>query len=53
MDIFLTNNLTNKILMGIGSGLDWVTYYDVVFRTEYSLNQYGDYNFNIAVVAAI
>ncbi len=48
-----TNNLTNKILMGIGSGLDWVTYYDVVFRTEYSINQYGEYNFNIAVVAPI
>ena len=48
-----TNNLTNKFLIGAGSGLDWVTYYDVVFRTEYSINQFGECNFNIAVVAPI
>lgn len=48
-----TNDLTNKFLIGAGSGLNWVTYYDVVFRTEYSINQLGECNFNIAVVAPI
>jgi hypothetical protein len=48
-----TNDLTNRLLIGAGSGFNWVTYYDVVFRTEYSVNQFGELNFNIAVVAPI
>lgn len=49
----LNNNLTNKFLAGAGTGLDWVTYYDIVIRTEYSFNQFGASNFNISFVAPI
>ncbi len=34
----LNNFLTNKSLWGNGIGLDFVTYYDLVFRLEYSVN---------------
>jgi outer membrane protein assembly factor BamA len=31
--------LANKFLLGGGVGLDFVTYYDLVFRVEYSINR--------------
>ena len=32
------NSFSNKVAMGYGAGLDLVTYYDIVFRIEYSFN---------------
>tara|TARA_Y100001934_G_C12383423_1_gene794033 strand:- start:5829 stop:7199 length:1371 start_codon:yes stop_codon:yes gene_type:complete len=48
-----TNELANQLLLGGGSGIDWVTYYDVVIRTEYSINQFGNTNFNISFVSPL
>ncbi len=36
------NPLTNRLLAGGGLGLHLITFYDVVFRTEYTLNREGD-----------
>jgi outer membrane protein assembly factor BamA len=33
-----TNDLQNNILLGYGTGLDFVTYYDIVVRLEFSVN---------------
>ena len=33
-----TNDLQNTLLIGYGAGLDFVTYYDVVVRLEFSVN---------------
>ena len=49
----MNNKLGNEFLIGAGSGIDWVTYYDVVIRTEYSFNKYGKANFNISFVSPI
>ncbi len=35
------NDLQNKLLLGYGVGLNLVTYYDMVFRIDYSFNQLG------------
>lgn len=37
-----TENLSNSLLLGTGIGLDLVTYYDMVFRVEASLNRKGE-----------
>jgi outer membrane protein assembly factor BamA len=37
-----TNTLTNSFLYSGGFGLDVVTFYDLVFRFEYSFNQLGE-----------
>lgn len=39
------NTLSNKIIAGYGFGFDFVTYYDIVFRTEYSFNIEGESGF--------
>ena len=39
------NHLSNKWLAGYGIGLDYVTYYDLVFRFEYSINDLGEHGF--------
>src|SRR5690606_31994944 len=36
------NPLVNKMQYSYGAGIDFVTYYDMVFRVEYSLNKLGD-----------
>ncbi|MGB0165858.1 MAG: hypothetical protein ACPF8V_03285 [Luteibaculum sp.] len=36
------NPLDRKLLLGYGLGLDVVTYYDFVFRVEYSSNRFGE-----------
>lgn len=41
------DDLSNKLLMGTGLGLDFVTYYDIVFRIEYSINRMGESGFFI------
>jgi outer membrane protein assembly factor BamA len=33
-----TNDLQNTLLLGYGTGLDFVTYYDIVVRLEFSVN---------------
>ncbi|MFT4833773.1 MAG: outer membrane protein assembly factor BamA [Marinoscillum sp.] len=39
--------LTNKLLYGVGLGLDVVTLYDLTFRFEYTYNAEGELNFFI------
>ena len=36
------NSLVNKLLLGFGAGIDFVTYYDKVLRVEYSINRMGE-----------
>lgn len=45
--------LSNKYLFGGGMGLDIVTYYDLVLRLEYSINDSGDTGFYLNVKADI
>lgn len=45
--------LTNSYLYGFGLGLDLVTFYDQVFRFEYSINSLGTGNFFINVRAPL
>jgi outer membrane protein assembly factor BamA len=40
--LFKNNFLTNRLLAGGGVGIDLVTYYDMVGRIEYSINQLGE-----------
>lgn len=41
-DYFATHNtLSNQWLTGAGIGIDLVTYYDYVFRTEFTVNKFG------------
>jgi outer membrane protein assembly factor BamA len=43
---FAENNpLCNTWLAGYGAGIDYVTYYDLVFRFEYSFNHLGEHGF--------
>lgn len=36
------NPLNNKLLWGGGAGLDFLLYYNIVFRVQYSVNQRGE-----------
>ena len=45
--------LNNKLLRGIGIGLDLVTYYDKVLRIEYSVNHFGQGGFFIHFDSAL
>lgn len=47
------NKLANRWLAGYGLGLDVVTYYDKVFRFEYSRNQRGENGLYVHFVAPI
>jgi outer membrane protein assembly factor BamA len=38
----MMNSLTNTMLYGYGAGIDFVTYYDIVIRAEYSFNKMGE-----------
>ena len=38
----INNSLVNNLLIGMGIGIDFVTYYDKVLRVEYSVNKKGD-----------
>ena len=46
------NSLNDRILFGYGFGLDFVTYYDKVFRFEYALNGLQQSGFFIHYTAA-
>jgi outer membrane protein assembly factor BamA len=45
--------LANKFLLGGGLGLDFVTYYDLVLRVEYSINRMQQHGFFLHMKAAI
>lgn len=47
------NPLGNTWLMGYGVGLDYVTYYNLMFRLEYSFNKLGESGFFIHFTAPI
>lgn len=47
------NRLQGSLLKGIGIGLDFVTYYDKVFRAELSVNGIGETGFFLHFMAAI
>lgn len=47
------NPLGNSFLIGSGIGLDYVTYYDLVFRVEYSINKMGERGFFLHFTAPI
>lgn len=47
------NPLANKFIFGTGLGLDFVTYYDMVFGFEYTINRENQKNFFISLVAPI
>lgn len=47
------NTLQNESLIGYGVGLNLVTYYDMVFRMEYSFNKLGESGFFIHFMASI
>ena len=36
------NPLANSWLYGYGAGIDFVTYYDLVFRLDFSINRLGE-----------
>lgn len=47
------NNLSNRWQFGYGAGLDLFTYYDMVFRFEYSFNKLGKSGFFVHFTAPI
>jgi len=49
----LTNPLSNSLIYGYGAGIDYVTYYDVVIRFEYSFNKEFEHGFFVHFNAGI
>ena len=47
------NPLTNELQYSFGGGLDFVTYYDMVFRFEYSINKLGESGFFLHFTSSI
>lgn len=45
------NTLGNSVISGYGAGIDFVTYYDLVFRVEYAYNSIGEGGFYLHVGA--
>ncbi len=50
---YKNNPLTNQLLFGTGLGIDFITYYDLVFRFEFSVNKQGETGFRIGLIAPI
>lgn len=50
---FPQNNLADEIQFGSGIGLDFVSYYDIVIRTEFSINKFGESGLFLHFVAPI
>lgn len=48
-----SNSLSGRFLRGFGVGLDFATYYDKVFRAEFSANGRGETGFFLHFMAAI
>ena len=44
-----TNTMMNIWQFSAGAGIDFVTYYDLVFRVDYAINRYGEHGFFIHV----
>lgn len=40
-----TNTMVNTWQYSVGAGIDFVTYYDQVFRIDFAINRYGEYGF--------
>ncbi|MCD6179293.1 MAG: hypothetical protein J7K39_05260 [Bacteroidales bacterium] len=49
----LSNTLQNEVLLGYGAGLNFVSYYDIVIRFEYSFNKLNERGFFISFMASI
>ena len=49
----LKNPLDNSWQYGYGGGIDFVTYYDMVFRFEYSINKLGETGFFVHFTSPI
>jgi outer membrane protein assembly factor BamA len=47
------NRLANEIQFGSGIALDFVSYYDIVIRTEFSVNKFGESGLFLHFVAPI
>jgi outer membrane protein assembly factor BamA len=52
-DPALLNDLQNEYLLGFGTGIDFVTYYDIVLRFEYSVNRMLEQGFFVHLNAPI
>lgn len=52
-DPTLNNQLENSLLIGYGVGIDFVTYYDLVLRLEYSFNRMNEHGFFLHFMAPI
>ena len=50
---FEKNDLANELQYGYGIGLDFVSYYDIVVRTEFSINKFGESGIFLHFVAPI
>lgn len=48
-----SNPLSNTVQLGYGLGLDYVTYYNLVFSVEYSFNRMGESGFFLHFAAPI
>lgn len=49
----LGNTLQNEFLMGFGAGIDFVSYYDIVLRFEYSASKTLEHGFFMHLTASI
>ncbi len=47
------NHLVNQWQYSAGAGIDFVTYYDMVFRFEYSINKFGESGFFLHFAASM
>lgn len=47
------NPLANKWQFGYGGGIDYVSYYNLIFRLEYSINKFGEKGFFLHFTAPI
>ena len=47
------NPITNHWQQGFGLGIDFVTYYDKVLRTELAINHKGEMGFFVHMIAPI
>lgn len=50
---YYKNPLANNWQYGYGAGIDYVTYYNLVFRVEYSFNKFGENGFFLHFTAPI
>ncbi|NCP46683.1 MAG: BamA/TamA family outer membrane protein, partial [Flavobacteriales bacterium] len=48
-----TNILNNEMLFGAGASLDLSTYYDIVFRVEYSINRMQEHGLFLHFIAPL